>query len=87
MKDRCWFWARGINNITGYGVIWDIGLQRNVSAHRAVYEALVGIIPKGLEIDHLCMVRRCINPKHLEAVTHKENKIRGVIAKRAELFN
>ena len=46
-------------------------------AHRIGYEQLVGPIPKGLELDHLCRVRHCVNPDHLEPVTHKENTLRG----------
>ncbi len=42
-------------------------------AHRVAYELFVGAIPDGLEIDHLCRVRNCFNPAHLEAVTHQEN--------------
>ena len=48
------------------------------TAHRATYTELVGDIPKGLEIDHLCRVRGCVNPYHLEAVTHVVNIGRGV---------
>lgn len=46
--------------------------------HRITYEDAFGPIPKGLEIDHLCRIRRCINPEHLEAVTHAENVRRGI---------
>lgn len=48
-------------------------------AHRLLYMAHVGEIPKGLELDHLCRVRSCVNPKHLEAVTHKENMRRSIV--------
>lgn len=47
-------------------------------AHRAVYEHLRGPIPVGLELDHLCRNTRCVNPAHLEPVTHRENALRGV---------
>lgn len=46
-------------------------------AHRAFYEYHVGVIPPGLTIDHLCRVRNCVNPAHLEAVTRGENVLRG----------
>lgn len=48
-----------------------------VKAHRFAYEALVGPIPKGLEIDHLCFVRNCVNPGHMEPVTSAVNTLRS----------
>jgi hypothetical protein len=71
----CWLWE-GLLNEDGYGVrmcrAW-----RTKSAHRVSYIAFVGAIPEGLTIDHLCRVRCCVNPQHLEAVTHKVNTLRG----------
>ena len=46
-------------------------------AHRLSYETFVGPIPDGKELDHVCGVRRCVNPSHLEPVTHHENVLRG----------
>lgn len=69
----CWVWMGPASD--GYGRIKIQG--RNIPTHRASYEAFVGPIPKGLELDHLCRVTYCINPKHLEPVTHAENVQRG----------
>lgn len=70
--DECWLWA-GYVNEHGYGRIQNWQQKKHLPAHRAVYEALVGVVPPGLEIDHLCNVRLCINPSHMETVTHKIN--------------
>ena len=51
-------------------------------AHRAVYEVFYGPIPNGLVIDHLCRVRCCVNPAHLEAITQADNLRRGHLARR-----
>jgi len=72
--DTCWLWTACIQT-GGYGLSWYNG--RNVLAHRLSYELLKGEIPKGLTIDHLCRVRHCVNPDHLEVVTNKENVLRG----------
>ena len=72
----CWLWIGSVNE-NGYGTVgrWR-GPQRR--AHRAFYELLVGPIPDGLDLDHLCRVRRCVNPAHLEPVTRSENLRRSV---------
>jgi hypothetical protein len=73
--DGCWIWT-GNQSDDGYG---RIGISHNVSvrAHRAVYRELVGPIPDGLVIDHLCRVLLCVNPEHLDVVDSVENSRRG----------
>ena len=70
----CWMWVAACTR-GGYGH-FQLG-GRWVRAHRFSYEALVGPIPPGLQIDHLCRVRACVNPAHLEPVTCRENLLRG----------
>lgn len=70
----CWEWTGA--TARGYGQIWSAG--QRVYAHRLAYELLVGPIPEGLELDHLCRNRPCVNPRHLEPVTHRVNTLRGV---------
>lgn len=72
--DSCWVWT-GFTRGKGYG-----GFQLPtgvVSAHRFAYETLVGPIPEGAQIDHVCMNKLCVNPKHLEPVTNEENQYRA----------
>lgn len=69
----CWLFTG--RTTKGYGVISIKG--RETYVHRYVYEQMRGPIPEGLELDHLCRVPRCVNPQHLEAVTHKVNCLRG----------
>lgn len=76
----CWVWLLSENG-TGYGkTVNDEG--RLVLAHRHIYEQYRGPIPEGLELDHLCRVRPCVNPEHLEPVTHLENCRRGNAGRR-----
>lgn len=72
--DTCWNWVGHLCKL-GYGQIC-IGEKRPM-AHRFAYELLVGLIPEGLTLDHLCRNRRCVNPLHLEPVTLRENVMRG----------
>ena len=70
----CWQWTAATT--TGYGRVKWHGVVH--TAHRLAYEHYVGDIPDGLEIDHLCRNRGCINPAHLEPVSRRENILRGI---------
>lgn len=72
-EQGCWLWPKIMAN--GYGQI-SVGAQ-TLLAHRAAYEVWKGPITSGLEVDHLCNVRRCVNPEHLLAVPPLENKLRS----------
>lgn len=74
-ESGCWEWT-GSRNTKGYGYFSRLG--HNILAHRAVYELLASPIPNGLEIDHQCRNPPCVNPAHLEPVTHRENIVRGI---------
>lgn len=78
--DGCWIWT-GARSTTGYGHTTIRG--KYWGAHRISYEAHVGPIPEGLDLDHLCRVRECVRPDHLEPVTRAENVRRGVPFKKA----
>lgn len=76
----CWNWIGHIEK-NGYGRFCYKGKSK--WAHRCAYQIIVGEIPSGLELDHLCKNTRCVNPNHLEPVSHRENMKRAgfVLAK------
>lgn len=78
-ENGCWLWTASVRP-NGYGQVAYKGSPRQ--AHRVVYEAVRGPIPGGLPLDHLCRVRHCVNPAHLEPVTHRENVRRGANAQK-----
>lgn len=71
----CWIWQGRINP-NGYGQL--TRKRTSLYAHRYAYESMVGEIPIGTELDHLCRVRSCCNPAHLEPVTRQVNSLRGI---------
>ena len=74
--DTCWLWT-GALGTGGYATIRLPGSRQQLRAHRWAYEYFVGPIPEGLTLDHLCRVRHCVNPAHLEPVTMRENLLRS----------
>lgn len=68
----CWLWSGEITR-AGYGAVSKTVNTKRQMAHRVVYELYKGAIPDGLELDHKCLMKLCVNPDHLEPVTHAEN--------------
>lgn len=78
----CWEWTASVGKTGGYGKYTiplrdGTGKSKHVYAHRHAYEILIGPVPSGMDLDHLCRVRKCVNPDHLEPVTRRENVRRG----------
>jgi hypothetical protein len=72
----CWLW-RGPFYRNGYGIFRLNEPRRTALAHRVAYELERGTIPRGLVVDHLCRVKACVNPHHLEVVPQRTNVQRG----------
>lgn len=78
LLDDCWIWTGATRN--GYGAFSltaNADNNRAAYAHRWAYEHLIGPIPQGLDLDHLCRNPKCVNPFHLEPVTRRINLLRG----------
>jgi hypothetical protein len=75
----CWLWTRSLTRIGGYGRFGRGTRDEGwTTAHRYAWEQIVGPIPRGMELDHLCRRGACCNPAHIQAVTHAENLSRGL---------
>lgn len=72
----CWNWTAAVDPGTGYGK-FHVAPGETANAHRVAYELLAGPVPDGLDLDHLCRTRACVNPAHLEPVTRRVNLLRG----------
>lgn len=68
----CWLWMAAMGS-DGYGSFWNDQHSQMMGAHRVAWLLFRGPIPPGLEVDHLCRVRSCVNPDHLRVVTKREN--------------
>lgn len=79
----CWVWTAAL--VDGYAV-FHVG-EKLRAAHQLTFEEERGPVPEGLELDHLCRVRRCVNPAHLDPVTHAVNLGRGERARRSHCVN
>lgn len=75
--DGCWEWTAYKDADSGYGQ-FSIGPSKPAWAHRVSYETYIGPIPDGMQVDHLCRNRGCVNPAHLEAVPPRINMLRSM---------
>jgi hypothetical protein len=78
--DGCWVWTGAMNPQTGYSVTHyhdESNKLRLSSGHRVSYMTYIGAIPTGMDLDHLCQNKACVNPDHLEPVPHKVNMLRA----------
>ena len=75
----CWLWTASTHP-NGYGRFEVDG--RSIEAHRAANRLLIGEVPEDLELDHLCRIRACVNPQHLDAVPHGVNLARSPLVGR-----
>ena len=71
----CWLWTGHVDKMTGYPRL--TVNRKSLRAHRWMYEQMIGPIPEGLTLDHLCRVRHCVNPAHMEPCSVGENAMRG----------
>jgi hypothetical protein len=75
----CWLWT-GAKDYGGYArIAYPFGKRETPVAHKVIYRMLVGEVPEGMQLDHLCRIRHCVNPDHLEPVTAWENAMRSPI--------
>ncbi len=72
IAEGCWLW-QGAVNTTGYGMACWANGEKNIVAHRLVYQMVKGPVPEGIEVCHTCDVPRCCNPEHLFLGTHQDN--------------
>lgn len=80
ITETCWLWTSCLNG-AGYGFVYRNDTGKPDRAHRVTYEWFKGPIPSDLVVDHLCRVRHCVNPDHMELVTRGENVRRGTQAR------
>ena len=81
----CYIWIAGLNK-GGYGKFKMSQPRQTKAAYKVAYELFIGPVPPGLQLDHKCRVRCCVNPYHLEPVTNKENLARGINANRIKEY-